>query len=175
MRPAERSAPSPRVAVIGVGHELRGDDAAGLAVARALHSALANDERLLVIDAGPAPENYTGPLRRFGPDVVLFVDAAQMGKPPGAIRWVQWQDLSGFGGSTHALSLRVLAIFLTDELGCEVNLVGIQPAHNTIAAELSPQVAEAVDTLVLSLLRVLAQDWVLCSGAEAAERTRGVQ
>lgn len=168
MRPADAADPLPRLAVIGIGHELRGDDAAGLAVARALRSALANDERLLVIDAGPAPENHTGPLRRFAPDVVLLVDAAQMGEPPGAIRCVSWQDLDGFGGSTHTLSPHILATFLIDELGCQVSLIGIQPAQDRVAAELSPEVADAVDTLVLWLLRVLTRDWALCFEAGAA-------
>jgi hydrogenase 3 maturation protease len=168
MRAADAPAPLPRLAVIGIGHELRGDDAAGLAVARALHSALGNDERLIVIDAGPAPENYTGPVRGFAPDVVLFVDAAQMGEPPGTIRWVSWQDLDGFGGSTHTLSLHILATFLIAELGCKVCLIGIQPAHNPVTTGLSPEVTDAVDSLVLALVRVLAQDWRLCFQAKGA-------
>jgi hydrogenase 3 maturation protease len=155
--------PIPRVAIVGMGHELRGDDAAGIAVARALKSALDGDERLLVIDAGPAPENCTGPLRRFSPDYVLFVDAAQMDEPPGAIRCLSWHDMNGLGASTHTLSPRVLARFLASQLGCAITLIGIQPASNAIAAPLSPEVADAVDTVVLCLLRLLAHDWVLDS------------
>jgi hypothetical protein len=36
----------------------------------------------------------------------------------------------------------------------------LQPAGNEIAAPLSPEVADAVDTVVLCLLRLLARDWV---------------
>ena len=40
------------------------------------------------MEAGPAPENFTGPLRRFRPDLVLLVDAAQMDAEPGTIGWL---------------------------------------------------------------------------------------
>jgi hydrogenase 3 maturation protease len=163
MKLAEPCAAIRRIAVVGMGHELRGDDAAGIAVARALQTALGSDERLLVIDAGPAPENYTGPLRHFEPDLVLFVDAAQMDEAPGTIRWVPWREVDGLGVWTHALSPRVLACFLIGQLGCEVTLLCIQPSNNSLAASLSPEVADAVDTVVLCLLRLLAQDWALGS------------
>lgn len=163
MKPADVASRRPRIAVVGLGHELRGDDAAGIAVARALQAALGDDDCLLVIAAGPAPENYLGPLRRFNPDQVLFVDAAQMDEVPGAIRCLSWRALDGSGPWTHALSPQALSRFLIGELGCAMSLIGIQPAGNEIAASLSPEVADAVDTVVLRLLRLLAQDWVLGS------------
>jgi hydrogenase 3 maturation protease len=137
----------PRVAVVGVGHELCGDDAAGLAVARALRTALADDERLLVIEAGSAPENHTGRLRRFKPDLVLLIDAAQMGEMPGVIRWLPWNETDGISASTHTLPFHILARYLVSELDCEVALLCIQPARNTIGVPLSGKVAEAVNTI----------------------------
>jgi hydrogenase maturation protease len=163
MKAADVASRRPRIAVVGLGHEWRGDDAAGIAVARALQAALDDEEGLLVIAAGAAPENYTGPLRRFGPDQVLFVDAAQMDETPGAIRWLSWSELDGSGPWTHALSPPALGRFLIDELGCAISLIGIQPAGSEIGASLSPEVANAVETVVLRLLRILAQDWVLGS------------
>jgi hydrogenase 3 maturation protease len=141
----------PRLAVVGVGHELRGDDAAGLAVARALQTALAGNERVLVIDAGPVPENHVGPLRRFRPDVVLLVDAAQLGEEAGVIRWLSWKETEGLTASTHSLSPRLLAQFLIGELGCEVALLGIQPRNNAIDDPLSSEVVSAVDAIVAAV------------------------
>jgi hydrogenase 3 maturation protease len=178
---ANTPAPFPRVAIVGLGHELRGDDGAGIALARALQSVLPDEERLLVIDAGPAPENYTGPLRRFAPQLVLLVDAADMDRPPGTIGWASWQNLEGLGAFTHSLSPRVLASYLIAELGCEVRVVGIQPAQDAVTTELSPEVAEAVDTVLLSLLRVFAGDWSLClhgdgpANAAAVEVSPGIR
>jgi hydrogenase 3 maturation protease len=138
----------PRVAVVGVGHELCGDDAAGLVVARALQTALVDDERLLVIEAGSAPENQTGRLRRFKPGLVLLIDAAQMGETPGVIRWLPWDETDGISASTHTLPFHILARYLISELGCEVALLCIQSARNTVGAPLSAEVAEAVNTIV---------------------------
>jgi hydrogenase 3 maturation protease len=145
----------PRVAVVGIGHELRGDDAAGIGVARALQSLAAGHDRLLVIEAGPAPENCTGLLRRFGPDLVLLVDAAQMYEAAGTVHWLPWQDTAGLSASTHTLPPYILAGYLSAELGCEVALLGIQPTDTSVCAPLSPAVREAVDTVVQALAEAL--------------------
>lgn len=146
-----------RVAVVGVGHELRGDDAAGLAVVRMLQPHIASSDTLMAIEGGPAPENVSGALQRFRPDLVLFVDAAQLDLPAGEIRWLRWQDAGGVGASTHAPSLSLLGHYLMAELGCEVGLLGIQMADNTLDAPLSPAVAQAVSDLAVILVNSVAQ------------------
>jgi len=145
----------PRVAIMGIGHELNGDDAAGIVASRALQPRLADRSWLLVIDAGPAPENQTGPLRAFRPDLVLLIDAAQMNEPPGTVCWVDWQDTTGISASSHTLPLYMLAKFLTFELGCELGLLGIQPSQNEIDSPLSPVVQQAVDEVVHGLSETL--------------------
>jgi hydrogenase 3 maturation protease len=140
-----------RVAIVGIGHELCGDDAAGVVAARALRRLVSAHDWLLVIDAGPAPENSTGPLRRFAPDLVLLIDAAQMGAPPGAVQWVDWRSASGLSASTHTLPCATLGRYLVAQLGCEVALLGIQPAGTCIGARLSGMVRRAVQTLVQRL------------------------
>jgi hydrogenase 3 maturation protease len=145
---------SPRIAFVGIGHELRGDDAAGVMLARAMQPLAASD-RVLVIDAGPAPENCTGLLRCFRPDLVLLVDAAQMDESPGTVRWLAWQDTAGLSASTHTLPLHVLASYLTADLGCDVALIGIQPAENAIDTSLSPVVQQAIDEVARALAGIL--------------------
>ena len=142
---------APRVAILGIGHELRGDDAAGLSVARKLLERSSGRSNLLVIEAESAPENHTGPLRRFEPDLVLLVDAAEMGEASGVIRWLDWQETTGLSASTHTLPPYVLAQYLTSELHCDVALIGIQPAGTTIGAPLSPEVGQAVEAVVQAL------------------------
>jgi hydrogenase 3 maturation protease len=135
-----RGKPFERVAILGIGSELHGDDAVGVLVARALKENTRDrkppeDSRpsaftareLLVIEAGMAPEAFTGPLRRFAPDLVLMVDAAQLGEPPGTVRWFDWPEAEGLSASTHTLPPSVLAQYLVRELRCTVVLVGIQP------------------------------------------------
>jgi len=143
-----------RIAIVGIGHELRGDDAAGVFVARALGPLLSEREGFLVIDAGPAPENFTGHLRRFKPDLILLVDAAQMQEPPGTIRWLDWRDTSGLSASTHTLPPYVLSEYLTSELDCQVALLGIQILDTGLDAPLSSPVQRAVESIVQSIASV---------------------
>jgi hydrogenase 3 maturation protease len=144
-----------RLAIMGVGNELNGDDAAGVAVVRALNEALAGQPRLLLIEAGLAPENFTGPLRRFAPNLVLIVDAANMGDEPGSVRWVDWQDTDGLSASTHSLPPSVLATYLIHELGCQVALLGIQAQQVEFGEPVSTPVQRAVVEVVDGLTEIL--------------------
>ncbi len=132
----------PRVAVVGVGQRLRGDDGAGPAVARRL-AALAGAS-LQVVDAGHAPENCLGPIVRFGPDAILFVDAACGGLAPGELTWLRPDEADSRGGSTHTLSLAMLAAYLSAETGAAVHVLGIEPGEMAFGEGLSPVVEEAV-------------------------------
>lgn len=72
-----------RLAIVGIGSELRSDDAAGVLIARRLASRLPPRSNVLILDAGAVPESFTGPLRRFQPSMVLLVDSANLGLEPG--------------------------------------------------------------------------------------------
>jgi hydrogenase 3 maturation protease len=133
-----------RVAVVGVGHELRGDDAVGLTVVQRLPPTCT----WLVVVGGSAPENCTGTLRRFGPDLVVLVDAADLRARPGFIQWLDSTQIDGLSASTHTLPLSIVAAYLTAELRCPVGVLAIQPASNDIGAPLSPEVDHAAHHLV---------------------------
>ena len=145
-----------RVAVVGVGNTMRGDDAAGVLVVRALAASLQDAPDVLLIDGSTAPENFTGPLRRFRPDLVIEIDAAHLQQSPGTVAWVDWRDADGMSASTHTLPPSVLARFLTADLGCRVSLLGIQPATLEMGCGLSPDVAEAVERVTEQLSAWLA-------------------
>ncbi len=140
-----------RMAVLGIGSPLNGDDAAGLAIVRCLRATLPPRPDLLLLESGSAPENETGALRRFAPDLVLFLDAAQMDAPPGTVRWVPCAALTGLSASTHTLPLSLLATYLRAELSCQVALLGIQPACNEIGAPLSAPVCAAIEAVAAAL------------------------
>lgn len=145
-----------RLAILGVGNELNGDDAAGIVVVRALKGALGERPRLLLVEAGPMPENFSGPLRRFAPGVVLIIDAAHLGEAPaGSVHWIEWSAADGLSASTHSLPLSVLAAYLIQELGCQVALLGIQAQQLELGEALSPPVGAAVKTLAQELAEML--------------------
>jgi len=153
---------APSLAIVGIGNALRCDDGAGALAARIL-----NDQKLtvngvqqqvfnlLVIDAGQAPENITGDLRAFKPDLILFIDAADMGETPGTIRWIAMDEIDGMSASTHRMPISMLAMYLGLELGCNIVLLGIQPATTEMGGELSLPVRAAVDQLTSELSEML--------------------
>lgn len=160
-----RQLPSPsqdksRIAIVGIGNPLRSDDAVGCLIARQLMQSpfLRDRETILVLDAGHAPENRTADLRRFAPDTVLLIDAAQMGELPGAIRWIEVDELDGMSASTHTLPLGMLAKYLTLELQCRIALLGIQPRSNDVGEGVSEEVLQAVNEITEYLIGFLASD-----------------
>jgi hydrogenase 3 maturation protease len=147
--------PEIRLAVVGIGNELNGDDAAGVLVVRALRALLSNQPQFLLIEGGVAPEAFSGPLRRFAPDWVLLVDAAEMGEAAGHVAWVDWRLADGLSATTHTLPPTMLAQFLMAELGCQVALIGIQPEGLELDTGLSKAVEAAVHEVALELGRLL--------------------
>jgi hydrogenase 3 maturation protease len=147
-----------RIAILGVGNEMRSDDAAGVLVARRLASWewATHTDRILIIEAGQAPENRTGELRTFAPDLVLIVDAADMGEKPGAIQFIPEESIDGMSASTHSLPLSMLAHYLRMDLGCLVALLGIQIRSNEVGENVSRKVLQAVNEIVDELDRSLS-------------------
>lgn len=143
-----------RVAVMGIGHELQGDDAAGVLIAKRLQDHIGPSEERLILCTGPAPESYCGALRRFAPDLTLMIDDAQMDEVPGTVRLIPYQDVTGVGASTHTLPLHILAGYLTSEIGCEVTLLGIQPAQVEFG-EISALMGKIIPVIALKLAIVL--------------------
>jgi hydrogenase 3 maturation protease len=97
----------------------------------------------------------TGAVRRFQPDLVLFVDAACMDEQPGAVRWLDPQDADGMCASTHTLPLSMVAGYLAAEVGCQTALIGIQPGSLNMRAAITPAVMSAVRDITATLLNTL--------------------
>jgi hydrogenase 3 maturation protease len=146
---------SARVAVLGIGNDLSGDDAVGVIVAREVAARVGRRSDCLVLDAGTAPENFTGPLRQFRPDFVLLVDAAQLSEEPGTVAWLDWRQTDGLSASTHTLPASVLAQFLVRELACRLALLVVQPTQLEFGRPLSAAVRCAADQVVDRLAEVL--------------------
>jgi hydrogenase 3 maturation protease len=144
-----------RIAVLGVGSEWHGDDIAGVLALRALSGMFQPlPVDWLLIEAGSAPENFTGLVRRFKPDVVILIDAADMGCIPGSIRLVDWKETQGWSGSTHRMPLSTLANFIMLDLHCPVFLIGIQIRSNADGSRVSPEIEQAVKKIVEIFKRV---------------------
>lgn len=145
-----------RVAILGVGHRLRRDDAAGPEVCDRMRADLGLHPGVLVVDGGPAPENCIGLLRAFHPDLVVVIDAAQMGAEPGTVRWLSLTEAGRCGASTHTLPLPTFCRLIQGSLGCEVIIMGIEPGDTSFGEGLTPPVEAAVRSLTRGGLAALA-------------------
>jgi hydrogenase 3 maturation protease len=148
-----------RISVLGAGNGLRGDDAAGLEVAAALAGRLsrtpAPGRRVQVLKTFEVPENFTGAVRAFGPDLVVLVDAAIGGNRPGTIFRVDPSSIGAEDISTHRIPLSALVRYLEENVGCRVLVLGIEPRSLEWGAPLSGAVRRAVRSLVRALCGAL--------------------
>ena len=143
------------MAVVGVGSDLRGDDAAGVRVASRLAAwaARSGSTRLASFVGGAAPENFTGEIARHRPDCVVLVDAAHLGLEPGEVGLIAPEQVRGLAFSTHMLPVPILLDYLRATTGCRTVVVGIQVGQKDVLAPLTPAVARGVRRLVSALQR----------------------
>ena len=129
-----------RLIVIGLGNSFRGDDAAGLAVARAL----GDDPRVLVHEGEPI--DLLDRWEEAGE--VIVVDAARSGAAPGTVHHLDGlAEPVTAGGSTHAFGL-AQTLALARALGrapANVKVIGIEGERFGAGDGLSPAVAQAVE------------------------------
>ena len=144
------------VALLAVGSELRGDDGVALRVAELLDAEAHKPENLHVFVGTTAPENCTGPIRQLKPSHLLIVDAADLGKPPGTVELLDAAHLAGVSFCTHALPLSVVVDYILKACpGCEVLVIGIQPAQLEFGRALTASVEAAAQDLCAVLRQAM--------------------
>jgi hydrogenase 3 maturation protease len=114
-----------RLAIVGIGDELSPPDRLGMYAARQIGKQ--HLPGVIVFLAGTVPESVTGPLRRYRPGHVLFLDAADMGARPGSLAVIESEQIHASLLSTHVLPLSVVMDYVEREFGTGVTLLGIQP------------------------------------------------
>ena len=127
--------------LLGIGNPRHGDDGLGPLFARAFRH-----PDWQCVNAATAPENHTGLIRRLRPQLLVLLDAADMGLPPGTLRRLDPAKIRGRDFGTHALSIGQLAGYLADCAG-EIVIIGIQPAATTPGTRLSAPVRAALQDL----------------------------
>jgi len=141
-----------KTVIVGVGNELKGDDAAGVLAARQLKGRVGAD----VFDAGTAPENYIQAVVEKSPQVLLVIDAVDFTGEPGDTRLLKPSQLNGISTSTHTFSPALLIDAIKKQIDVTVWFVGIQPFQTSMGQAPSKQVNKAVKTVVSKLLDLFA-------------------
>jgi len=140
-----------RTLVVGVGNTLRGDDAAGVEVARLLRERDACE----VIIAEDVPENYLGPMEEARAQTVIFCDAVDLQAEPGATAILDLDEMQGPSVSTHNASLRLVGKCLRESGVERILIAAIQPERLDWGAEMSEAVRLATVELADELCAIL--------------------
>ncbi len=153
---SDRLGQSPRVAVCGVGNELRGDDAIGLDVVNRL-AMLPLPSSVVALSCGEVPENFVSDIVRHEASHLLIVDAANMGLSAGTMVLLEISEVDSRSVSSHRLPLSVLSRIVINEIGRHVDvfLLGVQVLDCTFGHDISPIVRQAGDQLRRALADVL--------------------
>jgi len=147
-----------RVAILGVGSELRGDDAAGILTARQIEkiSKKIKTPDVQVFIGDTAPENLTGVIKRFEPTHLIIIDSADLDKQPGEIEIIAAEAICGTSFCTHTLPNSVLADYLRKSFNFELITIGIQPKTLAFGASPSKEVLKATKQLSAAIAKILA-------------------
>ncbi|MCW4019882.1 MAG: hydrogenase 3 maturation endopeptidase HyCI [Candidatus Bathyarchaeota archaeon] len=130
-----------RLAVLGIGNPLRGDDAIGVEVLKRLEGKVS--ESVGLYDCEMVPENFLSEIELFRPTHVLLIDAAQLEIESGEARLIPPEKIAGTALSTHAMPLSILAGVIRENLKAKVVLLGIQPERTELGEGLSPRLQKA--------------------------------
>ncbi len=147
-----------RVAILGVGSDLRGDDAAGILVAGRFAGQGSKVKQRLkyrIFIGATAPENLSGQIKRFNPTHLVIIDAADLGKPAGQVRLIERQELDGISFCTHRLPLKVMVDYLVQSINCAAIIIGIQPKTISFGSRPSKAVEKAVAKVYSMIKEVL--------------------
>ena len=136
------------VMIIGVGNPLRGDDGAGPLLIRKLEG----KTKYLLLDCGETPEHYSRDILARQPDVLMIVDAARLGRPPGTVEILESDAIDISGMSTHNLSLGLFIKYVKQQCDADVFMLAVQPGSREFGAEISEEVAGAIEMVGAAIL-----------------------
>ncbi|MBN1677488.1 MAG: hydrogenase maturation protease [Candidatus Thermoplasmatota archaeon] len=142
-----------RVYVLGLGNLDRADDGAGVLVAHALKKPFPkfsfsehDGVEGTVLDISETPGDAT----------VFFVDAANIGAPPGTIEVVRKEDINDKEITTHRIAVALMASLL-ERGGKRSAVICIQPGRIEFREPITEPVERAVKAVASALSGIMAE------------------
>lgn len=142
-----------RLVVIGMGNELRRDDAVGLEVVRLLEKH--QSTRLTVYEGHMTPEVFIAPACSLKPSHLLIVDAAELKQKPGTWRLLSRDEIQTGLFTTHYLPATAVADELSQRCSTKVAFLGMQPKSREITFTRSPECRKAAKDIATLLQRLI--------------------
>ncbi len=146
-----------RLALVGIGHPLRSDDFVGSYLAKRLIQPQINRElpdQVHVFDGEDNVESLISRVADLEPDHVVFIDACEMKREPGATELISVSQTAYPFFTTHGVPLKLLAQQLLPR--SQVWILAIQPKQVDFGEHLSPEiraVADSISELLVTILR----------------------
>lgn len=141
-----------KLMVLGVGNELRGDDAAGVLVARVLKRF--NSERFEAVECGVSIEDCIDYAFEKKPSHLLVVDAFPDGK---RLMLLDPPDLvSRTPVSTHAIPLPLLLEALGKPVETSVKVLGVGVENFELGTTISDECLKIVDEIAMAIREAAA-------------------
>lgn len=137
-----------RIAVLGIGNDLRTDDGLGPYIIKSLKT---KHHDILIENVGSVPEGFARPLAEFGAERIIMIDAADMRKSPGHVELVTKDRIGGIALSTHSMPLSMLMYYLEQQTGGITILLGVQPMSILFGEGLTPIIQEVAENIISTL------------------------
>ncbi|MCX6664917.1 MAG: hydrogenase maturation peptidase HycI [Euryarchaeota archaeon] len=141
--------------VLGMGNELRGDDAVGLAVVHLLKPRA--HKNLTVFDGQTTPEMFIKPICEIKPSHVLIVDAAELQAEPGTWRLLSKDEIDTGLFTTHIIPVTDIAKEIEQRCGAQVGFLGIQPKSRDVSLSLSDECKKAAQNVASEIIAFISK------------------
>jgi hydrogenase maturation protease len=126
----------------GVGNKELSDDGAGPALAGMISNPL-----FATLDCGNVPENFLEKIAALKAATIVIIDATDLRTTPGSYTLLPAHQIAHATISTHALSLGMMAHYLSTGGTSELYLLGVQPQTISEGACLSEPVGKTIGEL----------------------------
>jgi len=141
-----------RIVIAGIGNPIRMDDFVGVKIVQNLRGKV--PETVHLIECETVPESFTQQIVDFDPTHILLIDAAVLGKKPGASILIEHKKLAIYPAiSTHALPLRIFCNFLAENTKAKIALLLIEPKQTNFGENLTPIVENATKKIINLLIK----------------------
>jgi len=141
------------VLFLGLGNDVLGDDGAGPYFISLLENSSAQ-HNFKFIDCGTVVESFISKIIPIKPKLIVFIDAANFGAPPGTLKNTDLETIVNSAVSTHALPLTVTVKFLQSEMSPppQFLFLGVQAANLNFGAPLTAEVKTALESFLTQLI-----------------------
>jgi hydrogenase 3 maturation protease len=130
-----------RTVVVGVGNEMKADDAIGFMVAKHLQEDIKSPDTLII--PADVPENWIEPIIKFRPELLVLVDASDFKGKAGEVRAIRDEEISKIYTNTHSIPLVLFLEAIKKRVDTRTVFIGIQPKSLGFGKPMSPEVRSA--------------------------------